>query len=151
MHPRCWRPVTWMRSSSASKLQVVNIVGSLYHKLWTQSSAPEDGRNHRPKHVEMIGIIKKPLLLHLVGCLYYLYQWCTVKQVSNQLKFISSNFGIFKPTMNLCTVCFSQDTCCPSKHFFICWQYLPECYFLIDVWPFAVQGLLSPALSLSNL
>ena len=36
----------------------------------TQSSAPEDGRNHRLKHVELIGIINKPLLLHLVGCLY---------------------------------------------------------------------------------
>jgi len=23
------------------------------------------------------------LLLHLVGCLYYLYQWCTVKQISD--------------------------------------------------------------------
>jgi len=21
--------------------------------------------------------------LHLVGCLYYLYQWCTVKQISD--------------------------------------------------------------------
>jgi hypothetical protein len=31
------------------------------------------GRNHRPKHVELIGIINKPLLLHLVGCLCYLY------------------------------------------------------------------------------
>ena len=41
----------------------------------TQSSAPEDGRNYRPKHVELIGIINKPLLLHLVGCLYYvIYQ-----------------------------------------------------------------------------
>ena len=40
----------------------------------TQSSAPEDGQNHRPKHVELTGIINKPLLLHLVGCLYYLYQ-----------------------------------------------------------------------------
>ena len=38
----------------------------------TQSSAPEDGRNYRPKHVELIGIINKSLLLHLVGCLYYL-------------------------------------------------------------------------------
>ena len=37
----------------------------------TQSSAPEDGRNYRPKHVELIGIINKTLLLHLVGCLYY--------------------------------------------------------------------------------
>ena len=23
------------------------------------------------------------LLLHLVGCLYYIYQWCTVKQISD--------------------------------------------------------------------
>ena len=33
----------------------------------TQSSAPEDGRDQHPKHVELIGIINKPLLLHLVG------------------------------------------------------------------------------------
>ena len=32
------------------------------------SSAPEDGRNCRQKHVELIGIFNKPLLLHLVGC-----------------------------------------------------------------------------------
>ena len=32
----------------------------------TQSSAPEDGQNNCPKHVELIGIINKPLLLHLV-------------------------------------------------------------------------------------
>ena len=48
----------------------------------TQSSAPEDGQNNCPKHVELIGIINKPLLLQLVGCLYYLYQCCTVKQKS---------------------------------------------------------------------
>ena len=39
----------------------------------TQSSAPEDGQNNCPKHVELTGIINKPLLLHLVGWLYYLY------------------------------------------------------------------------------
>jgi len=38
-----------------------------------QSSAPEDGRSYRPKHVELMEIINQPLLLHLVGCLYYLY------------------------------------------------------------------------------
>ena len=49
------------------------------YSLWyngicnTQSSAPEDGQNNCPKHVELTGIINKPLLLHLVGCLYYLY------------------------------------------------------------------------------
>ena len=46
-------------------------------------SSPEDGQNKCPKHVELTGIINKPLLLHLVGCLYYLYQWCTVKQISD--------------------------------------------------------------------
>ena len=40
-------------------------------------------------------IINEPLLLHLVGCLYYLYQWCTVKQVSDNeiyllIKYIKS-------------------------------------------------------------
>ena len=33
--------------------------------------APEDGRNYRPIHVELTGIINKSLLLNLVGCLYY--------------------------------------------------------------------------------
>ena len=36
----------------------------------TQSSTPEDGQNYHPKHVEMIEITDKLLLLHLVGCLY---------------------------------------------------------------------------------
>ena len=40
----------------------------------TQSSDPEDGQNNCSKHVALTGIINKPLLLHLVGCLYYLYQ-----------------------------------------------------------------------------
>jgi len=38
----------------------------------TQSSAPEDGRVQRPKHVELIGFINKPLLLHLVS-VYIIY------------------------------------------------------------------------------
>ena len=32
-----------------------------------------NGQNNFPKHVELTGIINKLLLLHLVGCLYYLY------------------------------------------------------------------------------
>jgi len=40
----------------------------------TQSSVPEDGQNNCPKHVELFEIINKLLLLHLFGCLYYLYQ-----------------------------------------------------------------------------
>ena len=38
----------------------------------TKSSAPEDAQNNCPKHVELIGI-NKPLLLHLFGCLHYLF------------------------------------------------------------------------------
>ena len=77
MHRRCCRPMAG------------NIICN------TQSSAPEDEQNNCPKHVELTGIINKPLLLHLVGCLYYLYQWCTVKQISNNeiyllIKYIKS-------------------------------------------------------------
>ena len=61
----------------------------------TKSSAPEDGQNNCPKHVELTGIINKPLLLYLVGCLYYLHQWCTVKKISDNeiyllIKYIKS-------------------------------------------------------------
>ena len=37
-----------------------------------EASAPEDGQNNCPKHVELTGIINKPLLFHIVRCLYYL-------------------------------------------------------------------------------
>ena len=46
----------------------------------TQSSAPEDGRNNCPKLVELIWIINKPLLLNVVGCLYYLYYLFIIAQ-----------------------------------------------------------------------
>jgi hypothetical protein len=51
----------------------------------TQSSAPEDGRDHCPKHVELIGIINKPLLLHLIG-VYIIYgndEWSNKYQKKN--------------------------------------------------------------------
>jgi len=38
----------------------------------TQSGTLEDGWDHHPKHVELIGIINKPFLLHLVG-VYVIY------------------------------------------------------------------------------
>ena len=62
IHPRCCRTATsWVHYTTSCNIP---------------SSAPEDGRNNRPKHVELIGIINKPLLLHLVGCLYYLNRCC---------------------------------------------------------------------------
>ena len=54
----------------------------------TQSSAPEDGQNNCPKHVELTGINNKPLLLHLVGCLYYLYFKFFFLRLAKQSQFI---------------------------------------------------------------
>ena len=57
MHPQCCRPTSWVHCSiNCNK----------------QSSAPEDGQNNFPKHVELTGIINKPLLLHLVDCIIYI-------------------------------------------------------------------------------
>jgi len=48
--------------NAPTMLPTGRIVGALYHKLWTQSSAPEDGRNYRPKH-ELILIINKIIIV----------------------------------------------------------------------------------------
>ena len=41
------------------------------------------------KHVELTGIINKPLLLHLVGCLYYLYFFIYIfLRLAKQYQFI---------------------------------------------------------------
>ena len=54
----------------------------------TQSSVPEYGQNNCPKHVELTGIINKPLLLHLVGSLYYLYFIMFFFRLAKQSQFI---------------------------------------------------------------
>jgi len=66
----------------SSKFIVIMSRCSIISHLCEMLLAPEDWQNNRPKHVELTGIINKPLLLHLVGCLCYLYQWCTIKQMS---------------------------------------------------------------------
>ena len=72
MHPRCCRPVAWKRRHSASRLQASIIPVHYTRSCNTQSSAPEDGRDNRPKLVELIEIISKLLLLYLVG-VYFIY------------------------------------------------------------------------------
>jgi hypothetical protein len=73
MHPRCCRPAGGRQHRGSIIPQAVT------HSLVFLKM----GKIICPKHVELTGIINKPLLLHLVGCLYYLYQWCTVKQISD--------------------------------------------------------------------
>ena len=58
-------------SSSASRLPATSWV-HYTASCNTQSSASDDGRNYRPKHVELIGITNKPLLLHLVVYIIYI-------------------------------------------------------------------------------
>jgi hypothetical protein len=70
-------PVAWKWRNSASMPPATGYwpATSLVHYTTscnTQSSAHEDGRDQRPKHVKLIGIINKPLLLHLVG-VYFIY------------------------------------------------------------------------------
>jgi len=67
----------------------------------TQSSVPEDGRNHRLKYAELIGIINKPLLLHLVGFLYYLWtifvicRWVYKRTVNLEVTNSSKTFTVY--------------------------------------------------------
>ena len=68
MHPRCWRPVAGRQHRGC---------------IIPQAECSWNGQNNYPKYVGLTGIINKPLLLHLVGQLYYLYQRCTVKQISD--------------------------------------------------------------------
>ena len=49
----------------------------------TQSSSLADGQNNCPKHVELTGIINKPLLLHLVGCILFMFHYIFLRLVNN--------------------------------------------------------------------
>ena len=77
MHPRCCRPATGRQHRGCIIPQAVN----------TQSSAPEDERDYRPKHVELIGIINKPLLLHLV-CVYVIYNSSWYRHINRVSQYI---------------------------------------------------------------
>ena len=84
MQPQCCRPATGQQHRVCYTTSCN-----------TLSSTPEDGQNNCLKHDELTGIINMPLLLHLVGCLYYLCQWCTFKQISDNeiyllIKYIKS-------------------------------------------------------------
>ena len=90
----------------------------------TQSSAPEDGLDHLPKHVDLIGIINKPLLLNLVGdyiiflvtdCLYSitvsLVPDCAIAQES--VAVFCDGGPISKPGYFLWYVCSTKWHCSP--------------------------------------
>ena len=61
-----------------------------------RSSAPEDGRNYRPKHVELIEITNKLLLLHLLGCLYYYISDARSHKHQSKTLFVNSWRGVYR-------------------------------------------------------
>jgi hypothetical protein len=61
-------------SSTSSWSPAGSIAGALYHTLYPQSSAPEDGGNYRPKHVELIEIINKIIIVASCWLFILLYQ-----------------------------------------------------------------------------
>jgi len=63
-----------MTSSTSSWPAADGIVYALYRKLWTQASAPEDGRYYRPKHVELTVIINNIIIVAPSWLLIFLYQ-----------------------------------------------------------------------------
>ena len=64
----------------------------------TQSSAPEDGQSNFPKHVELTGIINKPLLLHLVGCLLFRFHYIFLR-LAKQSQFIRLKIVVYFITL----------------------------------------------------
>jgi hypothetical protein len=53
---------------------------------------------NRPKRVELIGIINKPLMLHPVGCLYYFVIHFTVQRFTpfRALRFVAMGMKTYK-------------------------------------------------------
>jgi hypothetical protein len=52
-----------------------------------QPNSPEDGQNNCPKHVKLIGIISKQLLLHVVGCLLHYFKIFWAQEISFHVKY----------------------------------------------------------------
>jgi len=100
--------------AACSIMPAGSIAGALYCKLQTQSSAPEDGRNYRPKHVELIVIINK-----MCYCCIYLAVYITVSVMHGHTD------------IKIQSLCLSRPNCIALLHqiFVICAVY--ECYSLL--------------------
>jgi len=57
----------YLHPSSGAHITVPTVTGIVETATTTYLQVAEDGRNYRPKYVELIEIINKLLLLHLVA------------------------------------------------------------------------------------
>ena len=80
-------------------------------------------------------------MLHLVGCLYYLYQWCTVKQISDNeiytlIKYIKS--VLWRVAKRLSYI---EDACWLKVNWFLPTtsmngnRFHKSCYWNTKTWP----------------
>jgi len=94
-----------------SCLQVASSV--LYTTSCKQSSAPEDGRNYRPKHVDLIEITNKLLLLHLFG--FYI-----ITRNVFYLLFFHDNYGFANSSMLCYVMCILPIFLTRRSHLLLC-------------------------------
>ena len=74
----------------------------------TESSVPEDGRDQRPKHVELIGIINKPLSLHLLGVYIILIRYLFLIEKKINEIFLSWSLFLLPTNVPLCVMIFEE-------------------------------------------
>ena len=91
MHPLQCRPVAWKRRNSAAGYRPKRSWVHYTTSCNTQSNSPEDGQDQRPKHVDLIGIINKPLLLHRVGVYIFCNQLTSSAESCLATRAFSSN------------------------------------------------------------
>ena len=60
--------------------------------------------------------IDKLLLLHLVGCLYYLYQWCTAKQLSDNEIYLLIKYRVYQEKCARLRIVFLMLKCNDITH-----------------------------------
>jgi len=72
-----------------------SIIGALYHKLQTQSRALEGGRNYRPKHVELMEIVDKIIIVASSWLFILLYYRNYAGNIKNGHEFKYTLFHCF--------------------------------------------------------
>jgi hypothetical protein len=111
MHPRCCRPVSsWVHyTTSCTHILVLLKLGEIIARTMSR----------------WLRIINKSLSLHLVGCLYYLFQWCAVKQISkwHQPSYLYILEYIYELFANPCTL----QNALWSNLQHTQWKWLPSC------------------------
>jgi len=100
VHPSCCRLVSWM-GWNPFETPAGNNLDEHYQILWIQSHAPDDGRNLRPKHVELTWNNTFIYIVHLIGYFHScirMHGFMIIKRVLIWLKLLLINIKICSQT-----------------------------------------------------